>query len=272
VSTVPYEVLVGIDPLVGLPEIAQRSGKSPSAVDNWRASDPRFPDAVAELERGPVFALSGVIDYLAIRDGQPPPGIAQRLRQLDAQARAAGDHIDWANPTPAEVEILLHSLEGLHVTPAWQWRSQSAGPVAGGAWWLAIFTEDDDSESGEAIEPVCQVTLQQLMDRRDWHMWLWLHTQHLDEVIGPTISLLGQDAPAAQDDRQLRVAAAALALSTGLDELADAVIAQQGQDLEQQHELMARIAAVFALGLVTRRAAEAEAKDLLDTLRRPAQD
>jgi hypothetical protein len=272
VATVPYEVLVGIDPLVGLPEVAQRSGKSPTTVAKWRATDPHFPVAIAELTCGPVFALSGVIDYLAIRDGQPPPGTAQRLRHLDAEARAAGDHTDWNNPTPAEVEILLHSREGLHLAPAWQWRSDSAGPIAGGSWWLANFTEDDDSETGEAVEPACQVTLHQLMDRRDWQMWLCLHTQHLDEIIGIALPVLSQDAPVGQDDDpQLRAAAAALALSTGLDELADAVVAKC-EDLEQLHELMVRIAAVFALGLVARRSAEAQAKDLLDTLRRPARD
>jgi hypothetical protein len=270
-SLVPYEVLVGIDPLVGLGDIAQRAGKSRSAVTGWRTRDPRFPTAIAELKDGPVFALSAVIDYLAVRGGQPPPGTAQRLRDLDAQVRAAGDHTDWVNPTPAEVEILLHSREGLHVSPAWQWRSESAGPIAGGGWWLANFTEDDNSETGEAMEPVCQVTLRQLMDRRDWQVWLCMHTEHLNEVIGPALTLLGQDASVWEDDRQLRVAAAALAFSTGIEELADAVVAR-GEHLEQHQELMARIGAIFALGLVARRAAEAEAKDLLNTLRRSAED
>jgi hypothetical protein len=272
-SLVPYEVLIGIDPLVGLGDIAQRAGKSRSAVTGWRRRDPRFPTAIAELQDGPVFALSAVIDYLVVCDGHPPPGTAQRLRHLDAQARAAGDHTDWTNPTPAEVEILMHSRQGLHLSPAWQWRSESAGPIAGGGWWLANFTEDDTSETGETMEPVCQVTLPQLMDRRDWEVWLCLHTEHLNGVIGPALALLGQDAPVREDGRQLRVAAAALALSTGLDELADAVVAKGEHLRQQQHQkLMASIGAIFALGLVARRAAEAEAKELLTTVRRSAED
>ena len=165
----------------------------------------------------------------------------------------------------------MHSRQGLHLSPAWQWRSESAGPIAGGGWWLANFTEDDNSETGEAMEPVCQVTLRQLMDRRDWQVWLCMHTEHLNEVIGPALTLLGQDASVWEDDRQLRVAAAALAFSTGIEELADAVVAK-GEHLEQHQELMARIGAIFALGLVARRAAEAEAKELLNTLRRSAED
>jgi hypothetical protein len=51
-------------------------------------------------------------------------------------------------------------------------------------------------------------------------------SEHLDEVMGPNVSLPGQDAPAGQDDRQQRVATAALAPSTGLDELADGLIAK----------------------------------------------
>jgi hypothetical protein len=272
-SLVPYEVLVGIDPLVELDDIAQRAGKSRAAVAGWRSRDPRFPTAIAELQDRPVFALSAVIDYLAVRDGHPPPGIAERLRHLDAQARAAGDHTDWTNPTPAEVEILMHSRQGLHLSPAWQWRSESAGPIAGGGWWLANFTEDDDSEAGETMEPVCQVTLRQLMDRRDWQMWLCMHTDHLNEVLGPALAVLGEDAPVREEDRELRVAAAALALSTGLNELADAVV-EKGEHLEQQQhqKLMVRIGAIFALGLVVRRAAEAEAKELLTTVRRSAED
>jgi hypothetical protein len=275
VAAVPYEVLVGIDPLIGLAEIAERASESCSAVASWRANDRRFPVSVAELTSGPVFPLSAVIDYLAIRNGQPPPGTAERLRQLDAQARAAGDHTDWANPAPAEVEILLHNRAGLHVTPAWQWRSPSIGSVAGGTWMLSSSADDGDNDNGEAVEPIWEVRLDQLMERRDWEMWLSLHVQHLDEMTAAALALLGgdDDPPRAtatlnEEERQLRLAAGALALSAALDELADAAVAK-GDELRQRQQLMAHIGMVLALGSVVYRAAEADTRQLLDQFGQP---
>jgi hypothetical protein len=298
-SQVPYAVLVGLDPLVGLAEVAERAGKSRPAVANWRARDPRFPAPIAELKSGPVFALSAVDDYLAIRDGHPTPATAQRLRQLDAEARTAGPHTDWANPTPADIEILLHNRVGMHLSPFWQWNSEltsrrGLGPIGGGTWMLGHFTEDDNSETGEAVEPVWKVRLPELMARRDWEVWLTLHVQHLDQVVDAALALThaddadtgsphasttaeddgqehqdlagGRDQQGDGDDRSVRLALGTLALTAMLDELADAVV-EHGEELQQRPEILAPIAARFALSLVVGRATEAASKDILDDVR-----
>lgn len=56
--------------LIGLFEVAELAGVSRSVVSNWRARDPHFPEAVAELRSGPVFRDSQIVKYLKRRKAQ----------------------------------------------------------------------------------------------------------------------------------------------------------------------------------------------------------
>jgi chromosome partitioning protein len=55
--------------LVGIAEISQRAGVTSAAVANWRARDAGFPDPVATLKAGPVFAWPDVRVWLRDRKG-----------------------------------------------------------------------------------------------------------------------------------------------------------------------------------------------------------
>jgi chromosome partitioning protein len=50
--------------LVGIAEVASMAGVSRTVVSNWRVRDGRFPQPVAELRSGPVFAAEQVDRYL----------------------------------------------------------------------------------------------------------------------------------------------------------------------------------------------------------------
>lgn len=58
-----------VSDLIGLFEIAELAGVSPSAVANWRARDLNFPKPVVELKSGPVFRGTDVRAWLARRRG-----------------------------------------------------------------------------------------------------------------------------------------------------------------------------------------------------------
>jgi chromosome partitioning protein len=65
------EVAKRTDPdLIGLFEVAELAGVSRPVVSNWRARDPHFPEAVAELRSGPVFRASQITKYLKRRRAQ----------------------------------------------------------------------------------------------------------------------------------------------------------------------------------------------------------
>ena len=53
--------------LIGLFEVAQAAGVGRTVVANWRARDPHFPEAVAELRSGPVFRATQINRYLKKR-------------------------------------------------------------------------------------------------------------------------------------------------------------------------------------------------------------
>jgi predicted DNA-binding transcriptional regulator AlpA len=53
--------------LVGLYEVAELAGVSPTAVANWRSRDPNFPTPVVELRSGPVFRKAEIRAWLARR-------------------------------------------------------------------------------------------------------------------------------------------------------------------------------------------------------------
>jgi chromosome partitioning protein len=58
------------DDLVGLAEIAEMAGLTPSAIANWRTRDPKFPKSVAEIRSGPVFLSGHIQRYLKRKKGQ----------------------------------------------------------------------------------------------------------------------------------------------------------------------------------------------------------
>ena len=53
--------------LIGLFEVAEMAGVGRTVVANWRARDPHFPEAVAELRSGPVFRATQINRYLKKR-------------------------------------------------------------------------------------------------------------------------------------------------------------------------------------------------------------
>ncbi len=53
--------------LIGLSEVAELATVGASAVANWRARDPTFPEAIAELRSGPVFKTTQIRRYLVNR-------------------------------------------------------------------------------------------------------------------------------------------------------------------------------------------------------------
>lgn len=55
--------------LIGLFEIAELAGVSPSAVANWRTRDLNFPKAVVELKSGPVFRKTEIRAWLNRKRG-----------------------------------------------------------------------------------------------------------------------------------------------------------------------------------------------------------
>lgn len=58
--------------LIGLYEVAELAGVSPSAVANWRSRNPDFPKPVAELKSGPVFRASAIRAWLKRRKEADP--------------------------------------------------------------------------------------------------------------------------------------------------------------------------------------------------------
>ncbi len=52
---------------IGLYEVAELAGVSPSAVANWRSRNADFPRPVADLKSGPVFRASDVRAWLKRR-------------------------------------------------------------------------------------------------------------------------------------------------------------------------------------------------------------
>lgn len=58
--------------LMGLYEVAELAGVSPSAVANWRSRNIDFPKPVAELKSGPVFRAGTIRDWLKRRKEANP--------------------------------------------------------------------------------------------------------------------------------------------------------------------------------------------------------
>jgi chromosome partitioning protein len=69
--------------LVGLAEIAALLGTTKQVISNWRTRKPGFPQAVAELKSGPVWAREDIVKW-AKREGVPlaesakPEGVARK--------------------------------------------------------------------------------------------------------------------------------------------------------------------------------------------------
>ena len=62
--------------LMGLNEIAQLAGVSPSAVSNWRKRSTDFPKPIQELNSGPVFSKVQIQEWLKDRSGITPVTIS----------------------------------------------------------------------------------------------------------------------------------------------------------------------------------------------------
>jgi chromosome partitioning protein len=58
-----------IDDLIGLSEVAQIAGVSPSAVSNWRNRFSDFPQPMRLLGSGPIFSKTQIINWLKERNG-----------------------------------------------------------------------------------------------------------------------------------------------------------------------------------------------------------
>jgi hypothetical protein len=59
--------------IVGVPEIAERAGTTPGTVRTWRSRHADFPEPIATLAAGPVWAWSDVARWIAVprRPGRP---------------------------------------------------------------------------------------------------------------------------------------------------------------------------------------------------------
>jgi hypothetical protein len=77
--------------LIGLHEIAEMAGVSPSAVANWRKRFGDFPTPIVELKSGPVFQAGNVRVWLNKRQGKELASTAQYYDQLAAKR---GDDAD----------------------------------------------------------------------------------------------------------------------------------------------------------------------------------
>ena len=91
--------------LIGLYEIAELAGVSPSAVANWRKRFGDFPHPLAELKSGPVFSESNVQLWLARRHGKDSPDIP--LRFYDQLAGKRGDPKEFREKVEEVMENLL---------------------------------------------------------------------------------------------------------------------------------------------------------------------
>jgi len=113
--------------LIGLYEVAELAGVSPSAVANWRRRNPDFPRPVATLKSGPVFRASEVRAWLKRRKedydmGKDAVRIGLRLLEFECGVDAniddmhAAELVDYeASRTAGQAARLAMLIRGQDV-------------------------------------------------------------------------------------------------------------------------------------------------------------
>src|SRR5258708_3525807 len=91
--------------LIGVYEVAELAGVSPSAVANWRKRFSDFPFPLADLNSGPVFGESEIKIWLARRQANDSPEIELYYDQL---ASRRGDSPELREKVDEVVDKLHH--------------------------------------------------------------------------------------------------------------------------------------------------------------------
>jgi len=185
-----HAVLTCVDPLVDLGGVAAMAGAPARRVARWLADDERFPQPVGELSGGPVFGYGAVCDYLDVRAGRGACDAFERAQIADGGDDPTSVMTRMARAGRAP--LLAGRSQPAFVTPLWE-PADPQHVLAGGQWVAAVFAEQpdrDDPDEHETYQVLAPVALAELMDRRDWLVWLTMHVQTMREMHEAAAELL----------------------------------------------------------------------------------